>query len=350
LNCSKKSKRMNVMMKLKNESKIFRELIEKCNRFVILVHRYPEGDAIGSQLALGSMLSKNNEKKVDLLNYDPLPWQYKFLPGSDLIKIVNHFDQDYDVGIILDSSDFERTNYSPEDRSKIKNLINIDHHLSNNYFGDINIIDPQASSTGEMVYNLCENMNFELDQNTALNIYTAIVTDTGSFRYSNTTSETLMIASRLVSIGIDVAWANENLFEIGTLGKIKLWGEALSNLELVSENLISVLVVTEKMVKQSNAEFSDTENLINNGLSIIGVEVSLLFKELSLNQYKVSFRSKGKINVAKVAETFGGGGHFRASGCKIDGALEQVKRKVVEVVECELISHNLFKKKEIVQN
>ncbi|MBU1627058.1 bifunctional oligoribonuclease/PAP phosphatase NrnA [bacterium] len=331
-------------MKLKDESKVFHEIVEKNHSFVILVHRYPEGDAIGSQLALGLMLN-NHGKKVDMLNYDPLPWQYKFLPGCNLIKVTNNFEKDYDVGIILDCSDFERTNFSSDDKSRIKNLINIDHHLSNSYFGDINIIDPHASSTGEMVYNLSENMNFELDQNIALNIYTAIITDTGSFRYSNTTSETLLIASRLVKIGIDVAWTNENLFEIGTVGKLKLWGEALSKIELECNNLISILIVTEDMFRQSNAEFSDTENLINNGLSIIGVEVSLLFNELSTDLYKVSFRSKGKINVAKVAAIFGGGGHFRASGCKISGVLDQVKNRVINVLENELLSNELLKDK-----
>jgi bifunctional oligoribonuclease and PAP phosphatase NrnA len=317
------------------EAAIFKELVRENNSFVILVHRYPEGDAIGSQLALGLLL-KNQGKEVEMLNYDPLPWQYKFLPGSDNIEIGETLARDYDIGIVLDSGDFERTNYPPENKNRIKYLINMDHHLSNSFFGDMNIINPQASSTGEMVYNLVKHMGLTLTRDIALDIYTAIVTDTGSFRYSNTTSDTLMIASQLVSTGIDVAWANENLFEIGTLGRIKLWGEALSKIELTYNNMISILTVTQQMMIQTNADFSDTENLINNGLSIVGIEVSLLFNELSKDLYKVSFRSKGKINVAKVAESFGGGGHFRASGCKISGTLKQVKNKVIDRVAREL--------------
>jgi len=331
-------------MSIKEESKTFLDLINRYNNFAILVHRFPEGDAIGSQLALGLLL-RNKGKKVDMLNYDPIPWQFNFLPGSELIKITDKIERDYDVGIILDCSDFKRTNYSETDRRRIKTLVNIDHHLSNSFFGDVNIIDPEASSTGEMVYTLIKNKKYEINQNIALNIYTAIVTDTGSFRYSNTTSKTLMIASKLVSKGIDVAWANENLFEIGTLGKIKLWGEALSNIELTRNNLISLLTVTQEMLIQFNAEFNDTENLINYGLSIVGVEVSLLFKELSDNLHKVSFRSKGKVNVAKIAESFGGGGHFRASGCKIQGSLEEVKKSVIDAVENEFKNHPLLIKR-----
>jgi len=329
---------------LTEEAQALNDLVERNETFVILVHRYPEGDAIGSQLALGLMLMKQG-KSVEMLNYDKLPWQYKFLPGSEHIKIAESFQRDYDVGIVLDSSDFERTNYTESEKGMIRYLVNMDHHLSNNFFGDLNIINPQASSTGEMVYNLSKHMDIPLNRDIALNIYTAIVTDTGSFRYSNTTSETLMIASKLVSKGIDVAWANENLFEIGTLGRIKLWGETLSKIELTYHDLISILTVTQQMLIQSNAEFNDTENLINNGLSIVGVEVSLLFKELSENTYKVSFRSKGKINVAKVAEIFGGGGHFRASGCKISGTLEQVRDKVIKMVSKELEAHGLTTEK-----
>jgi len=329
---------------LKKEIKKFLEVIEKKQNFAILVHRYPEGDAIGSQIALGLILKQLN-KDVDMLNFDPIPWQFEFLDGSEMIKVKTAFDKDYDVGIILDSSDFYRTDYSDDDRAKIKTLVNIDHHLSNQYFGDINIVDPDASSTGEVIYKLSKKLNSEITSKIALNIYTAIVTDTGSFRYSNTSSNTLKIASKLVDKGIDVAWANENLFEIGTIGKIKLWGKALSDIELTSNNSIAILTVTQQMLEQFNAEFSDTENLINYGLSIIGVEVSLLFKELDKNKYKVSFRSKGKISVAKVAETFDGGGHFRAAGCKIKGSFEEVKSQVIDVVRTEFVNNNILNEK-----
>jgi bifunctional oligoribonuclease and PAP phosphatase NrnA len=327
---------------LKDEVAKIHKLIEENNNFIILVHRFPEGDALGSQLALGQALI-DSHKDVDMLHIDPIPSQYKFMPGSSIIKIHEAFKTNYNVGFVLDSSDFERTDYSKEDRQKIKYLVNIDHHLSNNYFGDFNFVNPNASSTGEMIYRLFQDSNFCITRDIATNIYTAIVTDTGSFRYSNTTAETLMIASKLVNHGIDIAWANENIFEIRTISKLKLWGEVLSKIETKCNDLISILTVTQEMLLQTNAEYSDTENIINYGLSIIGVEVSLLLKELSEDLYKVSFRSKGKINVAKVAEFFGGGGHFRASGCKISGHMNKIKNELLNIIENELKNANLLK-------
>ena len=242
-------------LNIKEKNKI-KELIKNNKKFVTLVHRFPEGDALGSQLALSQLLL-NADKEVAILNKDPLPWQYKFLPKSDLIEIVDQIDEYYDVGFVLDCSDFERTAFSENDRKKINFLVNIDHHLSNSFYGDLNYVNPRASSTGEMIYNLGNHLGFEINHDIALNLYAAIVTDTGSFRYSSTTADTFLIASKLVSKGIDIAWANENLFEIRSLGMVRLWGEALSKIEVKNKKLISLLTVTQRMLVQSDAEFSD---------------------------------------------------------------------------------------------
>jgi len=296
---------------------------------MITSHVRPDGDGLGSGLALYWMLTDLG-KEVDVILRDRVPPSYNVLPASDLVLVQDDVNEKYDAAFIIECSDVERPGLPS---LKDQFVVNIDHHSTTIPFGDINWIDATAAAVGEMIYNLCKALGIEVTKEIAECIYTALLTDTGSFHFSNTTERTLKIASELVRRGVEPARISEALFYSGSFAKVKLLGLVLSNIEHDDSGRIAWITMDRATMYEAEACEEDSDGIVNHALSIGDVEAVAFFKELRTGSYRISLRSKGKNNVAKVAEVFGGGGHRNAAGCRIDGELDEVKRRVIEALQ-----------------
>jgi len=307
------------------------EVIRSSSRFLITSHVRLDGDAIGSELALYLML-RDMGKEASVYNRDTLPQMYRFLPGSD--AIVNSMDAGdvFDAVFILDCSEIDRVGEEAPRVSAIRNIINIDHHISNGSFGDLSLLDPAASSTGEIVYRLMRELGVNITKDMAINLYTAILTDTGAFRYSNTGQKTFRVASDLVANGADPWWISQRIYENNPVQKMKLLAKALDTMAFFWDRRIAVIHVTKKMLEEAEALWECTEGFVEFPRSIEGVEVAAFISEIGDRFFKVSLRSRGSMDVEKIAGVFGGGGHHSAAACRITGDLESVKAKLVEAV------------------
>jgi bifunctional oligoribonuclease and PAP phosphatase NrnA len=319
------------MKKTKRTLQKITEVIRSSRRFLITSHIRLDGDAIGSELALYLML-RDMGKEACVYNRDATPQMYRFLPGAD--RIVNHMDaqQSFDAVFILDCSEIDRVGEEAPRVGAVPNIINIDHHISNGSFGDLSLLDPAASSTGEIVYRLMRALDADITKDIAINLYTAILTDTGAFRYSNTQRKTFRIAGELVARGADPWWISQKIYENNPEQKMRLLAKALDTLTFFWDRKIGVIHVTRKMLEEAGALWEYTEGFVEFPRSIEGVEVAAFISEIGDRFFKVSLRSRGSINVEKIAGTFGGGGHHSAAACRITGDLEGVKKQLVETV------------------
>lgn len=308
----------------------YRHILDSQN-ICIASHVQPDGDNIGSVLSLGMALKKLN-KNVYLLKTDEIPSDYKFLPNVNLIKDHDNIDE-IDIFIALDSSDEERLGKNKDLLTKAKLIINIDHHISNTNFGHINIIDKDASSTGELVYDFIKSMNISIDKDIATCIYTAISSDTGSFMYDNTSAKTHEIAADLIKVGIDKEKININLYQNKSLERTRLFIKAMDNLELYFENKVALAQITQEMLEDCNAKMEDSEGIISFLRGISPVEVAILLKEFKDDEIKVSMRSKRYIDVSKICSVFGGGGHIRAAGCTINESIDKAKTLILNEIK-----------------
>ena len=311
--------------------------IQRHKRFLVTAHVNLEGDSLGSQLAMGELL-KSIGKEAVIVDSDHVPDHYKFLPKAG--EIVNSTDAltGFDAVVVLDCPTLNRVGRLKEAITKGRAVINIDHHISNERFGEVNWVDPDASSAGEMVYRLFKEMGTALTKETALCLYIAILTDTGSFNYVNTSSVTHEIAGELLGYGLEPALVSENVYEHRSVADIKLLGRILSSIKLNKRGDIAYLELTKKILRETGADISKSEGIVNYARSVESVKAAILFKEDLKDPAKinVSFRSKGGVDVNKIASHFGGGGHMRASGCVVKGSLAQVEKKVLARVEEEL--------------
>jgi phosphoesterase RecJ-like protein len=276
---------------------------------------------------------KSLGKEADVILKDRVPPAYNVLPGSDLVLVQPDVTDSYDAAFIIECSDVERPGLP-----SLKNqfVVNIDHHSTTLPFGDINWIDSTAAAVGEMIYNLCKALGVEVTKDIADCIYTALLTDTGSFHFSNTTERTLKIASELVRRGVEPARISQALFYSYPFSRVRLLGMVLSTIERDESGRIAWITMDREAMYQAEASEEDSDGIVNHALSIDIVEAVAFFKELSPGVYRVSLRSKGKNNVAKVAETFGGGGHRNAAGCRVEGDFEDVRRVVIEGLQSAL--------------
>lgn len=304
--------------------------IKKFNKFLITSHINPEADAIGSQVAMASLLRKLGKSAV-MLDDSPVPGVLQFIKGTEEISKEMPHDFDYQAVIILDSPDLMRIGRVNEYIKKDAVIINIDHHISNINFGKFNWVEPEFSSVGEMVYDLFKAFKVKIDLDDAIALYVAIMTDTGSFRYSNTSSKTHRIAAELVDIGVQPYEMHTKIYETSSIQDTNLLGESLQTMKLTEDGKIAWLWVTKEMLKKTKASLEGTEGIINFARSIDGVEIAILFRGTGTeDRVKVSFRSKGKVDVNKLAAAFNGGGHPTASGCTVFGKIEEVEKKVLE--------------------
>lgn len=302
------------------------QLIEQNQRFMITSHIRPDGDGLGSGLALYWML-RSLGKYADVILRDRVPPAYTVLPGSDLIVLQDEVTENYDAAFIIECSDVERPGLVG-----LKNqfVVNIDHHSTTIPFGDINWIDPTAAAVGEMIYNLSKALGVEVTKEIAECIYTALLTDTGSFHFSNTTERTLKIASELVRRGVEPARISQALFYSYPFSRIKLLGIVLAGIQRDESGRIAWVTMDRATMYEADACEEDADGIVNHALSASEIEAVAFFKELAPDVYRISLRSKGKNNVAKVAEMFGGGGHRNAAGCRVEGEFEDVRRRVIE--------------------
>ena len=299
--------------------------IEERNRFLLTSHARPDGDAIGSLLALYQVM-RELDKHTEMVLRDPVPQIYRALPFAEMIAQSEVCEGDFDAAIILECDGVQRTGLSRLEHCG-RLLINIDHHLSARPFANINWIDPSACATAELIYQLARAAGVEINPDIATCLYTAVLTDTGSFCYEGTDEHTFALAQQLVRHGADPARIAHRVYFASPEAKMRLLGAALSNLRRTGD--LSWMFVTQAQMQQCGAREEDCEGLVNYALGIAGVGAALFFRELPNGRYRVSLRSKGNVNVADIAARFGGGGHACASGCSVEGPLSRATELVL---------------------
>lgn len=311
--------------------------IKNHDNFLITSHVNLEGDALGSELAFLKLIKALGKNAV-IVNEDNVPYGYDFLPGLNCIKKYkdNLKGVKFDCFVAVDCSDLKRTGEVYRLNTKSAPIINIDHHISNARFGTVNWIDPYASCACEMIYELYKKMAVKPDKEAALCLYVGILADTGSFRYSNTTAVTHRITSELLEYGIDVVEVYKNVYGNFPFKDMKLVVHVLNNIRRRHRGQIAWFEVSADLLKRYKTLYVDlTDYVMNFARAIKDVEVVVLFKEnLGIkNEIRINFRSQGRIDVNKIANFFGGGGHKSASGCTISGEIGQVRNRVLKKVD-----------------
>jgi bifunctional oligoribonuclease and PAP phosphatase NrnA len=302
------------------------EHIERRQRFVLTSHARPDGDAIGSALACCEVL-RCLGKDAEVVLHDPVPRIYQPLPFADRVLQADRVNGNYDAAIILECDSIQRTRLEGLEH---RFLISIDHHLSGRPFAHVNWIDPTATATAELVYRLAREARVAISPEIATCLYTALMTDTGSFMFRGTNEHTFALARELVLAGADPAHCARNIYFAHSTAKMRLLGAALSNLH--REGPFAWIWITREQMERSQAKEEDCEGLVNYALSIGEVEVAVFFREMPDGRYRVSLRSKGALNVAHIAEGFGGGGHECASGCSMEGPLAIAVARILEKI------------------
>jgi phosphoesterase RecJ-like protein len=300
--------------------------IRSRQRFVITSHARPDGDAVGSALALARAL-RGIGKEADVVLHDGVPRIYRALPGAGEVRQTLPDGYSCDAVILLECDSLQRTRLQQLERYF---LISIDHHLSGKSFANLNWIEPHAAATAELIFRLARELGAAVTPEIASCLYTALLTDTGSFMFQGTSEHTFDVARELVLAGADPVRAARAIYFAHSPAKLRLLGEALRNLR--QDGNVAWVWVSSEQMSRSGAREEDCEGLVNYVLSIGEVEVAIFFREIESGRFRVSLRSKGGVNVARVAESFGGGGHECASGCAVggplDAAVEQVLRQI----------------------
>jgi len=301
-------------------------------KIMIGTHNRPDGDAVGSALALYHVLCRDAGKEV-MVCVDVVPTTLDSLPGSDRLllwnQVPNHYQPDVFVALDCGTSSRLGEGYSFFLRSTLR--INIDHHVSNDRYGDYNLVDPQAGATGEILYFLFKEMQQPLDLTTAACLYAAIASDTGSFRFTNTTAVTHRIAADLHDTGLDFFTLSQQLFDTRTPEEIRLLAGVLGTFELEDEGRIALMTIHQSMLDDHDILDAEAENYAGFARSVKGIQVAVLFREQK-DVVRVSFRSRDDTDVNAIAQIFGGGGHKKASGAVIQGSLGHVKERVIQEI------------------
>ena len=311
---------------MKHELEQIKSRLKDAKTAIVTAHIDPDGDAIGSVLALGLILEQQGINAT-LYCQDSLPKVYRFLPGVERVKREILMSQRFDLAFVLDSSDISRTGTKLELRSVSPFLINIDHHPDNTNFGDLNYVR-SVSSAAELVYDLAVSLDCKIDRKMADCLYTAIITDTGSFRYESTTVKTFLIAAELLKAGVNPHDISTRIYDTKSVPSIRLSGRILADMQFSPDGKLAWGIVTEKMLADTKAKPEDLTGVVDRIRATEGVEVAILFRE-EKGKTKINFRSKDKINVSEIARRFGGGGHVKASGAVIEGPAEEIVAKVV---------------------
>lgn len=305
------------------------ELLREGERFLITGHRNPDGDALGSALALALAL-EGAGKEARILVRDGWSSAYAWMPGIDRVKVVDQLPAGwptaFDAILVMECPEEPRAGF--EDLRE-GNVVNVDHHPGNTRYGSVNLVDLLAAAVGEMVADLLDLLGWPLTPAIATNLWVSLVSDTGSFRYGNTTSKALALAARLVNAGAEPAEAGEALYESVPLAAFRLERLVLGTLALHDEGRVATIELPRRFLLESGASGEESEGLVNRARSIAGVRAAALLREGSPGEIRCSLRSKGSIDVRDVASRHGGGGHRNASGCRLAGSLETAKAALV---------------------
>jgi len=307
--------------------------IRKRQRFVLSSHVRPDGDAIGSQLAMAYALWSLG-KDVRIVNRDPAPGPLSVFPGVNRIEVATRIDDPGDAVIVMECGDLTRTGVEGLERGFV---INIDHHLGNTGYGAVNWFDASAAACSEMVFDLVGELGVPLTPEIATHVYIAIITDTGSFHYSNISPRTFDICRQCVEAGIDPPSIAGAIFNSNNLGRLKLFGAVLSWMGLDAPGRVATLCVNQKLARECGGTYEDTEGIVNLPLTVKEIEAVAFFKEAGPDDWRVSMRSKGEVDVNAIAKEYGGGGHKNASGCSVLGTFAELKalfeRKLFEQID-----------------
>ncbi len=304
------------------------ELIESKQKFGITTHIKPDGDGVGSSLGLCWLLQSLG-KQAEVIVHGEVPAAYRSLPGAEKIRDVDSVDTDYDAVFVIECSDLERPGIRGLENEV---TVNIDHHATSEHFGTINWIDSTASAVGEMIYNLCKAIGGRITREIAECVYMALVTDTGSFHFSNTTDRTLKVASELVKAGVKPAEVSEAVYNNYPWSRIELMRQVLGTVKRDGTGTVASMRQTLKMREIAGAVDGDNNGFVNIPLASREILAVVYMREVGENEYRVSLRSKGDINVAKVAEKFGGGGHRNAAGLRVVGDWDEKEAELVSAV------------------
>ena len=302
------------------------DAIHAKHRFVISSHARPDGDAIGSQLAMAYALRVLG-KAVRVVNLDPAPPPFLDFPGVREIELASTFDGEADAVIVMECGDLTRTGVTGLDRTFV---INVDHHVGNTSYGHLNWYDPGAAACGEIVFDLVRALRVPLTLEIATHLYVAILTDTGSFHYSSISPRTFEICRLLLEAGVDPVRAARQVYDSNNLGKLKLFGAVLHGMQIDATGHIAILYIDHEMAREAGGTYEDTEGLINLPLTVKDIVAVVFFKQVEGDEYRVSFRSKGDIDIRAVAQEFGGGGHKNAAGCTVHGGIDEMQKQFVE--------------------
>jgi len=318
-------------------NRIIRHL-KNSNHLLLATHNNPDGDAIGSLIAMGLSLEVLN-KRITLYNESPLPAVYRFLPSVDRVVGRLKTENCYDTAIILDCGELERIGQEISRVRQIPTIINIDHHITNTSFGDYQLIETTASSTAEILYRLIKKMAIPLNRDIATLIYTGILTDTGSFRFSNTNQAAFTICEEMIRLGVNPYDIAKHVYGTYSLGRIKLLNLALDSIEISKNGKPSMMTLTRKMFAETGTQAEDVDGMINYARRIEDVKVAVLIqqapngkeKSANPNLFHVSLRSDGTVDVAEIASAFAGGGHPSAAGFSIEAALSDLKLNMLDL-------------------
>lgn len=314
--------------------------LKNSKNVLLASHTNPDGDAIGSLIALGLCLDAI-DKRTTLFNDSAIPAVYRFLPCVE--KVVGCLDpsESYDTAVVLDCGDIDRIGSAADTVCRLPAIINIDHHPTNKGFGHYQHIDPDACATAEIIYQIIKTLNVDINNNMATAIYTGILTDTGSFRFSNTNQTAFAICEEMVACGVNPYNIAQHVYGTYSLGRIKLLNLALDSIEVSKNGKLSMMTLTRDMLDETGTQTQDTDGLINYARGIKDIKVAVLIQEHdngketapNSNSYHVSLRSDGTVDVGGIAASFGGGGHFSAAGFNIEADLSDLKDRIFTLAD-----------------
>ncbi len=311
------------------------DIIKSSKKILLLSHVNPDGDTLGSMCAMYSMIYNRFKIKADMNVVSNIPYNYKFLPNINLAE--RYYDQSlvYDLVITLDVASIERVRDSEIFFNKAKVRVNIDHHKTNPNFGDYNIINPEASSTGEVLFDYFKEHNWKIDKDSAECLYVAIMTDTGNFRFENTTSNVFRAVSELVDLGVNPNQLYKQCYETKTKNLVLFQNYCVNKAEFKHDNKIAYTAVYKKDLEKFSAGDDYTDGIAETLRAIDSTEVSFVVKEVDSKTTKVSMRSK-HIDCAKICSTYGGGGHTFAAGCTMKHGIKESTEKLLKEIEREI--------------
>jgi bifunctional oligoribonuclease and PAP phosphatase NrnA len=330
------------MTQKRTDSASFRAIVDALrakHRFVISSHARPDGDSIGSALALAYALRALG-KQARVVNADRAPESLLAFPGVADIEVASRAQGDFDAAIIMECGDLARTGVAGLDQYFV---INIDHHPGNTEYGQINWFDPSAAACAEMVFDLIKALGAPFTLEIATHIYLAILTDTGSFHYSSISPQTFGICREAIEAGVNPVFVARTVYDSNNVGRLKLFGAVLRAMEIDASGRIAVMYLDHEIARATGGAYEDTDGLINMPLTVKEIQAVVFFKQMEAGQYRVSMRSKGDVDIASVAKEFGGGGHKNAAGCSASGTVDTLQKlflgKIEQAIDGRPVSH-----------